>query len=388
MFFRWRYGASIIDPVLLQGIVAYNTKGKQRAVKKIEPAVTELNFRPDPVPVAGAGPGAAPGTITYYIDLNQVNSIVNRRFYRQGLINAVASIKITTQSQTPGVDLPVATAPRGEVQVSKLPTTWVMANAWMKSFAVWSRMNSEALQENESVRPRFLDFKIYADEYHHTAGFAANLMPISSFTTAAAYPVATPGEWVASKVVHPVGTGATEGATIESELIAIGPSYPGAGASGLNAVSLIEGYAASRAAPNVLDPNVPADSRDTTGATPENWMQAIFNEGTDQDFEVITDMINDNNIAPYPFVNDGFNIDTMYPGGANQLQGLQIHDFEKITGSTIGGTTYLRGGAFPCGLLKITLQNYSESLEIQPVIQINLMPGHHRGLLCQPMQEM
>ena len=78
----------------------------------------------------------------------------------------------------------------------------------------------------------------------------------------------------------------------------------------------------------------------------------------------------------------------MYPGGANQLSGLAIHDFEKITGSTIGGTTYLRGGSFPCGLLKITMQNYSEDYVIQPVIQINLMPGHHRGLLCAPMQEM
>ena len=78
--------------------MAYKTKGKQRAVKKIEPAVTELNFRPAPIPKAGAGPGAAPGESFFYIDLNQVNSIVNRRFYRQGLVNAVASIKITTQN--------------------------------------------------------------------------------------------------------------------------------------------------------------------------------------------------------------------------------------------------------------------------------------------------
>jgi len=78
----------------------------------------------------------------------------------------------------------------------------------------------------------------------------------------------------------------------------------------------------------------------------------------------------------------------MYPGGANQLEGLQVHDFENITGSTIGSTTYLRGGAFPCGLIKITMNNYSEEYVMQPVIQINLMPGNHRGLLCSPMQEM
>jgi hypothetical protein len=386
LFFRWRYGASIIDPVLLQGFVAYKSNGKQRAVKKIEPAVTELNFRPDPVPIAGQGPGAAPGAIDYYIDLNQVNSIVNRRFYRQGLINAVASIKITTQSQVAGVDVPVTTAPRGEITVAKVPTTWVMANSWMKSFAVWTRMNEQALAESESVRPRFLDFKIYADQAHHTAGYSANLMPISSGLGFGANTVAIPGEWESSKIVIP-DTTQTSGVR-EREFLAVGANYPGLGASGLDAVSLIEGYAASRALPQINDPNTPNDALSADGATPANWMAATFNDGTQQTDSVLTDMVTENNQAPYPFEDDGVNIDTMYPGGANQLSTLALHDFEKVTGSTIGGTTYLRGGAFPCGLIKITMQNYSEEYVIQPVIQINLMPGHHRGLLCEPMQEM
>lgn len=387
MFFRWRYGASIIDPVLLQGFVAYKSNSKQRAVKKIEPAITELNFRPDPVPIAGQGPGAAPGQKIYYIDLNQVNSLVNRRFYRQGLINAVASIKITTQSQLDGFDIPVAESPRGDVQVLKLPTTWVMANSWMKSFSAWTKMNNEALKETESIRPRFLDFKVYADELHHNAGFGQNLLPISFSSNAGAI-TANPAEWIASKVVVPFGP-ASPGNTAEFEMIATGASYPGASPiTGLNAVSLIEGYAASRALPYAPDPNTPADADDADGSTPENWMSAIFNEGTDQTSEVIEDMLFENNVAPYPFEGDGINPDTMYPGGANQLTGLQIHDFEKMTGSTIGGTTYLRGGAFPCGLLKIVMSNFSEEYVIQPVIQINLMPGHHRGLLCEPMQEM
>ena len=62
----------------------------------------------------------------------------------------------------------------------------------------------------------------------------------------------------------------------EREMIAVGPSYPGAGASGLDAVSLIEGYAASRGLPNVLDPNTPGDADDAEGIAPENWMAAEF----------------------------------------------------------------------------------------------------------------
>ena len=390
MFFRWRYGASIIDPVLLQGIVAYNSNRKQRAAKKIEPAVTELNFRPTPVPVAGQGPGAAPGSITYYIDLNQVNSIVNRRFYRQGLINAVASIKVTTQSQLEGFDLPVATAPRGEIEVAKLPTTWVMANAWEKGMKAWTRMIREAIQEAPSIRPRFLDFKVYADPEHHQAGVGANLMPISSYNLSGAPTTAIPGEWDYSNYEIPVSNAdptLPAGNSITRDVVAVGPNYAGTGASGNFAVSLIEGYAASRALPDIEAPNMPDDASSTAGIS-QNWQVALFNEGTAQDGQVIQDLETQNNRAPYPFENDGVHLDTMYPGGANQLSGLAIHDFEKITGSTIGGTTYLRGGSFPCGLLKITMQNYSEDYVIQPVIQINLMPGHHRGLLCAPMQEM
>ena len=352
--------------------------------KKLEPAVTELTFTGTNVPIAGQGPGAVPGTVTVYVDLNQVNSLVNRRFYRQGLVNAVASIKITTQSVLAGTSTPVIDNPRGAVEVAKLPTTWVMSNAWEKGMRSWQRMNREALEEAESIRPKFLDFKIYADAGHHAAGYAANLFPNSNLL--GYLPAATLGEWEPSKFVVPKTDG-TDGVN-NFEVIATGANFPGGGASSLNAVSLIEGYAASRGLPNILDPNTPDDAADASGPTPENWMAAIFNDGTTQDDGVITDMITENNLAPYPFENDGVNTDTMYPGGANQLGGLQIHDFELITGSTIGGTTYLRGGSFPCGLLKFTFKNYDETYEILPYIQINLMPGHHRGLLCAPMTEM
>ncbi len=355
-----------------------------RRGSKIQPAQLELNFTGVNVPIAGAGPGAVPGEATVYIDLNQCNSIANRRFYRQGLVNAVASIKILTQSVIPGTQTVDTTNPLGSVEVKKFPTTWVMSNAWEKGFRAWQRMNRDALEEAPSVRPKFLDFKIYADADHHTAGVGANLLPTSHFLGG---PAATAGEWDMSKFVVP-NTASTTGVANNYEIIATGSSYPGGGASGLNSVSLIEGYAASRGLPDVLDPNTPDDAADADGATPENFLSALFNEGTQQDDQVISDMIAENNIAPYPFENDGVNIDTMYPGGANQLFGLQVHDAELITGSTIGGTTYLQGGAFPCGLLKLTFKNYSETLEILPYIQINLMPGSHRGLMCEPMTEM
>jgi hypothetical protein len=255
-----------------------------------------------------------------------------------------------------------------------------MSNAWEKGFRAWQKMNNEALEESEGVRPRFLDFKIYADAAHHTAGYAGNLLPLSAGGTY------VPGEWEASKYAIPDNTLGATGGVREREVIAVGSNFPGAGASGFNAVSLIEGYANSRGLPNVLDPNVPDDAGDVVGSG-ENWIAQLDSEGTQQIDSVIDDMITENNIAPYPFENDGVNVDTMYPGGANQGTGLAFHDSEYVTGTTVGGTTRLQGGLFPCGLIKVTIINSSSS-SLGNALYVDLVPGHHRGYLCEPMTEM
>jgi hypothetical protein len=340
-------------------------------MKKIEPAVQTLTFS---YVVPAAPPGAS--TIAQlFIDLSQCASLVNRRFYRQGINWAVSGIKFLSQPTL------LAGSLNGTITVEKLPETWVMSNAWEKGFRAWQRMNNEALEESESVRPRFLDFKIYADDAHHAAGFGANLLPINVAGTA------TAGEWESAKITVPYGS-TSPGDVLDRELIAVGPNYPGAGFSGLNALSLIEGYANSRALPNVLDPNVPDDARDTEGVAPQNWIAAIFNEGTDQSDEVINNLITENNIAPYPFENDGVHGDTMYPNGATQLSGLQIHDIEYVTGTTVGGTTRIKGGMFPCGLIGLNLVNNDEDSGLLHTFTIDLVPGSHRGYLCEPMTEM
>ncbi len=331
-----------------------------RRGSKIQPSMLTLSF---------IGPEVAPGAAVYsHIDLSQVASLVNRRFYRQGINWAVAGFKVFTP-----------TGYVGTIAVSKLPNTWTMSNSWEKGFRAWQRMNNKALEEAESVRPKFLDFKVYANSRHHTAGVASNLLPFSSDGTYA------PGEWEMSKFVIP-NTASTTGVASNFEIIATGASYPGGGASSLNAVSLIEGYAASRGLPDILDPNTPDDAADADGATPENFLSALFNEGTTQDDQVISDMISENNFAPYPFENDGTHLDTMYPGGANQGTGLEVHDNMNVSSTTVGGNTHLKGGNFPCGLIEFQFTNSGGAGIVG--IQIDLVPGNHRGYLCEPMTEM
>ena len=356
----------------------------RKSSKKIQPAVETLTFNLGTTSEGTEASGFSPGQSTYYCDLSQVTSLANRRFYRQGLTWAVGGMRVNSTNVNPGTTVPTGRSPDGTVTVQKLPQTWIMSNAWEKGFRAWQKMNNQALEEVPSVKPKFLDFKIYMDGKHHSEGFGNNILPCVADTAFVAptqgYTDAIPGEWDASKFYLPYALDATPAAgtdtMLDYEIIAVGPSYPGfATGSGMDAVSLVEGYAASRGLPNILDPNTPTDADDVAGAQPENWLSAVFNEGTTQASEVIEDMILENNIAPYPFENDGVNTDTMYPAGANQLNGLQMHSIENITGTTVGGVTYLRGGSFPCGLIRIDVFNNSQINEMLNVLQIDLVPS-------------
>ena len=355
-------GEMINDPIPQHEFMARRSR---RMKNKIEPSVMTFAMS---FPIQGNTAASK------FLDFSQFASIINRRFYRQGLNWAAAGFKVLNVS---GI--------QGAISISRLPNTWVMNNAWTKGFRTWQKMNNEALAETESIRPKFLDFKIYADSTHHGAGYALNLLPLSGSGV-----VGKPGEWEPSKVVIP--TSATGSGTTDFEIIACGANFPGTGASTLNAVSLIEGYAASRGLPNILDPNTPADADDVgPTATPENWLASIFNEGTDQDKEVLEEMISENNVAPYPFENGpdlfgGAYTDTQYPGGANQLPGLEFHDVEYFTPTTISNTVRLKGGNFPCGLVRFDVSNQSPEQGTITIL-VDMIPGTHRGYLCESMLE-
>ena len=351
-------------------------KARMPQGKKLQPAPLTMTF--------GLTPNENFTAKEHYIDLSQCASLINRRFYRQGLNWAVSGFTVGATVTTAGG----ATSPQGTVSILKIPQNWISSNSWHKSLAVWTRMNNEALEEAESVKPKFLDFKVFADSGHHAAGVDANLIPVAEVPID---PLAVnlgsfvKGEWEYSKVIIPKTDGTDD--IHNRELIWTGASYPGAGASGLGAVSMIEGYAASRGLPDVRDPNVPDDAADVAGDVPENWMSATFNDGTDQVDAVLDDMISENNMAPYPFENDGTHTDTMYPGGANNGGGLELHRIQPITSTTIGGLSTMPGGTFYGGLIKVRTAGDLTPGEGSILLQVHLVPGGHRGYMCQPMQD-
>lgn len=342
---------------------------RKNGMKKLEPAVSSLYYKTD----------SFVGSRAITFDLFRDLSVVNRRFYRQGNHLAVESIEILTVGGM-----------TGGASVTRIPMTWVSTEGYKKAFRAWQRMNRESLEMAESVRPRFLDFKIFMDTIHHGSQLPTDpnyVIPMEltpRVIGAGGTPEATMGEWTYSKVYIPQAYNLTPAAgtdnLVPTNLMAVGPSWPGVGVTGDDAVSIIEGYAASRALPYAEDPNSPSDADDVSGPTPENWISAIFNDGETQDAAVLDDMIGENNQAPYPYEGDGVHTDTFYPGGANQLNGLELIDIGYISGTTVGGKTRLKGGVFPSGLLRL---NLNQEMEATTVIKINLMHGGHRGYLAE-----
>jgi hypothetical protein len=315
-------------------------------MKKMEPAVTTVTLNS---PTVGAG-----ATGSFYVDLSQVASLINRRFYRQGINWAVAGMKVLT-------------APNfsGSLTVMKIPTTWVAFQAYKAAFDAWNKQQMEAIEESgaESAVAAFRDFKIFADTTHVAAGYAANLLPLDGRNPAQPYAV---GEWEPSQIVIPQQGGANPG--VERSLHMVGINVNGAVSRGI-----IEGYADSRAFPHSPDPVSPDLS------STQNWMARMFDVA--QTFDDVLDNATDrNDNLPYPQAD--------YPGGANQAPTLEIHDITSISATTIGGQSRVKGGQFPCGLIRFDWAPSSDNpTSVNFAVQIDLVPGMHRGYMCEKMLE-
>ena len=311
------------------------------------------NMQPAPMTFFVPTPSVNAGlTGNFTLDLSQIASLCNRRFYRQGLNWAVSGIKVVSLTT-------------GAVTISKIPNTWVAGNAWKKAFAMWNKQQLDTAREAgaESALAKFRDFKIHLDVDHVAAGFSANLLPADASGN-----IILPGEWEGSKIVLPNTPSA--GQVREYFVHMTGLNTSGGSP---NSRGIIEGYADSRAYPQSPDPVSPVIE------STDNWMAMMQNDGN-ADPEILGNATDRNDDLPYDQVN--------YPGGELNFPGLQIHDFAQLvsySGANQVGTQRIKGGNFPCGLMRV---QWSPETTANVVLQIELMPGPSRGYLTEPMQEM
>ena len=105
----------------------------------------------------------------------------------------------------------------------------------------------------------------------------------------------------------------------------------------------------------------------------------MFDVGNNMD-DVINNATDKNDNLPYDRDD--------YPGEAANGGDMAWHDFAYITNTTIGGITRLKGGNFPCGLVRLDCSVDASATTANFVIQVDLVPGRHRGYLAESMVEM
>lgn len=281
------------------------------------------------------------------IDLSQCASLVNRRFYRQGLEWAVAGFSFASDDGATGT-----------ISIQKIQDTWCTDNAYTKAYHAWKKQQDEAVDDAgaESAVARYRDFKIFMDFRHLTNVFTDNLLPIGY--GGGGFPV---GEWEASTIVIP-NFGAP-GVNYEPYLMMHGDDVGGVG----GAKGLVKGYENSRAYPHSPDPVSP-----DIGSN-ENWLQSMFDLG--DNFEDVLDNATDRN-DNLPYDQDS------YPGGDVVAPQPALHHNTFLTSTTIGGMTSAPGTNFKCGLIRIS-HDIANGKNV--FMSVHLVPGDHRGYLAERM---
>jgi hypothetical protein len=228
-----------------------------------------------------------------YIDLAQCLSLINRKLVRQGHVFKVKNFSMWAHDSHAD-DL--------GYQVSVLPRTWMMFNAYKKARSLWNQMNLEAIDAlGTGNLPKYYDFKVFMDmehfDNHHNSDGGAittNLTPIDSGGDTMAA-----GEWVYSKFESSAST------PLEWNCHVLGPHATAAGVAEGSAgrdlpadegsCGLILAYQQSRGAQFSdqdlagLDQNVDLDSP---------WAQLFA--GDQQMQNVLQDLDVDNDGTPYP----------------------------------------------------------------------------------------
>lgn len=343
---------------------------RKKKTLNIQPAVKTLYFN---VPNG-----------TSWVDLSLTASAINRRFYRQGINWAVSGF--TFFNKGAGI---------GNVTVSKLPDSWTVSNSWEKGFRTWQRMQDQVLDENPSLRTRYRDFKIYADTTHaqSTIQTTASVAGLSNISLMPVSPdgnlILKRGEWEYSTIVMP-NDPLSGGATVDYSIHMIGDNMNVAtGGNPINSKGLIMGYGFSRSRPQDFDPNIPDADGSQVG---EDWMTDVFDLG-DQQPALRDDLVDQNDQPPYRVGSsdptDATNEQIYYVGGDQNLPSLELHDEVGFTSTTVSSKNLMRGNNFPCGLIKIENTVPDDSETSAPIyMQIHLVPGTHKGYLCEPMQDM
>ncbi len=331
---------------------------KSRAMRKISPAITDLEYL---IPAAGGTNTAS----DFYIDTNRSLSRVNRRLYDQGRMLAYQGMTFIWRAQ-PEFGDPARVLSTLQCTVKTAGNTWMVHNAFVKGKALWDEMQDLVLEDNPSIAGKWHDFKVKLSK---------NQKPNQELdvldSEGAAY---TGGEWNYSDYVmpqHEVDPVTGEPLAAEQfQVCLIGSD----GTGSVGPKSLVKAYAESRATVQDIAPNVP-------GTMSTSFFNLLTDSGS-QEPELADVIIGENDTPPYDLDN--------YPGGdTNAPQAVTV-----ATAATSSAEVDGRVGPFvaPCGLLRVDIAGYDQDgVLIDPVdmpevkLLLHVAPGMYKGIASIPM---
>ena len=320
-----------------------------------------------------------------YVDLNQCASLVSRKLIRQGEQVAIQNIEFFA------VDA-------ATINIYKLPAAWYACNAWVKAYSVWQRQQHEAIEEQDSVKATWRDFKVgmgggqftISKDYDENGnivgagsgttrvGFAANLLPLwaQKEIQGSLGVVTTEGvdyEWMPSEIVMP----STDTVARESfNLHMVG--VDAAATTVIGSKGIISGYGDSRARPQSPDPDAP-DTNDV-------WMTEVFDLG--DNFEGVIENVRENNANP-PYLK-GTTTSTStayeyYPGGSKVANSVIDWPAETVILNATNNWSVGATGSFVANLGLLYIENTSTANPI--TMRITLATDGNGNYLNRSMKE-
>ena len=288
---------------------------------KTSPTVSRLSFE-------GTG-----GT-TKYIDIARALSIINRKFYRQGVYYYVNSVELYNNEDA-------------FVDLHTLPDTWVTKNAHQRAFALFQKMNAQV----DTPRPKYHDFKILMRSDQTPAiTMDPDMYSINSSNASLA-----PDEWQTSTFTTMKSDG---GAADEFTVHMLGPHLGSDG--NRESIGLVKSYAETRAQPPL------AGQPELQSSGHVDPLATLFDSSGDHALENVMDNLDDDNDeTPY-------DADSYIGESASHMQ----HVARLATSAITGRVAKASGFCAPFGLICVDPQNTATAYRIV----INLAQGTYHGI--------
>ena len=289
-----------------------------------------------------------------YIDLAQALSVINRRFYRQGVYYYINSMELETLQD-------------GYAQIEVIPDTWVTQQAWKRAFGTFQKMNSMV----DTPRPKYHDFKVFMDAQHRNDvnNGIANKLPIVTQGIGASGGLSS-DEWDYAQFVNfndraLSNSGTTHVTTPNQFNMHVVGDHLGTGPAEYDSVGMIKSYARSRTLPSPSgEPEVPVNNDDDP-------LTLLFQGSEVHALEEIAEHLDAmNDTTPY---DRDFYVGQSEHGALIPLERLYT------SGVPSGRTHKVSGACVPLGLMRVSSQGYASGWRLI----LNVASGTYNGVYAE-----